>query len=136
VKVPRQPQPVPPIFQPEVAADAIVWAADNPRRELIVGWPTLKAILGNAVAPAIADYYLAENGYQAQLTDRPLDGGRPGNLFEPADGDHGAHGPFDDRAKPFSVQLWATKHRRALGVAGATAALATAAITAATGGKK
>jgi NAD(P)-dependent dehydrogenase (short-subunit alcohol dehydrogenase family) len=136
VKMPRQPQPVPPIFQPEVAADAILWAADNPRRELIVGWPTVKAILGNAVAPRIADHYLAENGYEAQLTDRPLDGERPGNLFEPADGDQGAHGPFDDRAKSFSIQLWATKHRRALGVAGATAALATAAITAATGGQK
>jgi short-subunit dehydrogenase len=136
VKMPRQPQPVPPIFQPEVAADAIVWAADNPRRELIVGWPTLKAIFGNAVAPGIADHYLAENGYEAQQTDRPLEHERPGNLFEPVGGDQGAHGPFDDRAKPFSVQLWATKHRRALGVAGATAALATAAITAATGGQK
>ena len=136
VKMPRQPQPVPPIFQPEVAADAIVWAADNPRRELIVGWPTLKAIFGNALAPGIADRYLAENGYEAQQTDWQLEHERPGNLFEPADGVQGAHGPFDDRAKPFSVQLWATKHRRALGVAGATAALATAVITAATGGQK
>jgi NAD(P)-dependent dehydrogenase (short-subunit alcohol dehydrogenase family) len=135
VKMPRQPQPVPPIFQPEVAADAIVFAADHPRREVVVGWPTMKAILGNAVAPGIADRYLADNGYQAQQTDVPLEHERPGNLFEPAAGDQGAHGPFDDRSKRFSIQLWATKNRRALGAAGAAAALS-AAITAVTGGKK
>ena len=134
-KMPRQPQPVPPIFQPEVAADAIVWAADHPRRELLVGWPTVKTILGNAVAPGVADRYLADKGYEAQQTERPLEHERPGNLFEPSTGDAGAHGPFDDRAKPFSVQLWATKHRRALGAAGA-AVLATAAVTAVTGGQK
>jgi short-subunit dehydrogenase len=136
VKMPHTPQPVPPIFQPEVAADAIVFAAGHPRREVMVGWPTVKAILGNAVAPGIADRYLAQNGYQAQQTDVALEHERPGNLFEPVDGDRGAHGPFDDRAKRFSLQLWATKHRRVLGAAGAAAALTTAAITAATGGKK
>jgi NAD(P)-dependent dehydrogenase (short-subunit alcohol dehydrogenase family) len=135
VKMPHQPQPVPPIFQPEVAADAIVFAADHPRREVVVGWPTLKAILGNAVAPGIADRYLAGNGYQAQQTDVPLEHERPGNLFEPAVGDQGAHGPFDDRSRGFSIQLWATKNRRALGAAGAAAAF-TAAFTAARGGKK
>jgi hypothetical protein len=135
-KMPHQPQPVPPIFQPEVAADAIVWAAGHPRRELMVGWPTMKAILGNAVAPGVADRYLARNGYEAQQTEAPLENGRAGNLFEPADGDPGAHGPFDDRSKSFSAQLWATKHRGILGAAGAAATLATAAITAATGGKK
>jgi hypothetical protein len=111
--MPHQPQPVPPIFQPEVAADAIVFAAEHPRREVVVSWPTVKAILRNAVAPGIADRYLADNGYQAQQTDLPLEHDRPGNLFEPADGDRGAHGPFDDRAKRFSIQLWATKNRRA-----------------------
>jgi NAD(P)-dependent dehydrogenase (short-subunit alcohol dehydrogenase family) len=136
VKMPHQPQPVPPIFQPEVAADAIVFAADHPRREVMVGWPTVKAILGNAVAPGIADRYLADNGYQSQQTDVPLEHERLGNLFEPVDGDRGAHGPFDDRAKGFSLQLWATKHRVALGAAAGAAALTTAAITAATGGKK
>jgi NAD(P)-dependent dehydrogenase (short-subunit alcohol dehydrogenase family) len=135
VKMPHQPQPVPPIFQPEVAAEAIVFAAGHPRREVVVGWPTMKAIFGNAVAPGIADRYLADNGYQAQQTDVPLEHERPGNLFEPVEGDHGAHGPFDDRSKPFSFQLWTTKNRRALGAAGAAAAL-TAAITKATGGKK
>ena len=72
-KLPRQPQPVPPIFQPEVAADAIVWAARHPRRELMVGWPTVRAIVGNAVAPALVDRYLARNGYEAQQTDEPVD---------------------------------------------------------------
>jgi NAD(P)-dependent dehydrogenase (short-subunit alcohol dehydrogenase family) len=133
-KMPRQPQPVPPIFQPEVGADAIVWAADHPRREVMVGWPTVKTILGNAVVPGIADRYLASKGYDTQQTDRPLEQERPGNLFESVDGEEGTHGPFDDRAKPFSIQLWTTKHRRVLGVAGA-AALATA-ITAVTGGQK
>jgi len=133
VKIHRQPQPVPPIFQPEVAADAIVWAAEHPRREVMVGWPTVKAILGNAVAPGVADHYLADHGYEAQQTEMTLENGRAGNLFEPAEGDQGAHGPFDDRARPFSAQLWATKHRRALG-AGAAATLAVAAITAARGG--
>jgi hypothetical protein len=102
----------------------------------MVGWPTVKAILGNAVAPGIADRYLADNGYRAQQTDEPLEHERPGNLFEPVDGDRGAHGPFDDRAKRFSLQLWATKHRVVLGAAAGAAALTTAAITAATGGKK
>jgi short-subunit dehydrogenase len=136
-KMPHQPQPVPPIFQPEVAADAIVFAARHPRREVMVGWPTVKAILGNAVAPGVADHYLASEGFQDQQTSKPLDGIRPGNLFEPVAGDQGAHGPFDAQAKPRSLQLWATKNRRPLGVAGvALAAAATAAVTAVTGGHK
>jgi short-subunit dehydrogenase len=133
-KMPHKPQPVPPIFQPEVAAEAIVWAAKHSRRELMVGWPTVKAILGNAVAPGLADRYLARTGYGAQQTSQPLDGIRVGNLFEPVQGDQGVHGPFDDRAKPHSGQLWATKHRRALGIASATA-LASAAINVVRGGQ-
>jgi NAD(P)-dependent dehydrogenase (short-subunit alcohol dehydrogenase family) len=119
-KLPHQPQPVPPIYQPEVAADAIVWASRHPRRELRVGWPTVKAIVGNALMPGLADRYLAANGYDAQQTDRPLDPGRRDNLFEPAPGDQGAHGPFDENARRRSVQLLATKHRRPL-LAGASA---------------
>jgi hypothetical protein len=92
MKMPHQRQPVPPIFQPEVAADAIVFAAEHPRREVVVGWPTVKAILSNAVAPGIADRYLADNGYQAQQTDLPLEHDGTVNLFEPAAGDQGAHG--------------------------------------------
>jgi len=110
-KLPRSPQPVPPIFQPEVAADAIVWAASHPRRELMVGWPTVKAIVGNAVAPGIADRYLARNGFDAQQTDEPADPNRPDNLFEPVPGDQGAHGPFDDQSRDRSFQLPLAKHR-------------------------
>src|SRR5439155_121824 len=80
-RMPREPQPVPPIYQPEVAAKAIVWAARHPRRELMVAWPTVKAILGNAVAPGLADRYLARSGYDAQQRDEPLDPARPDNLF-------------------------------------------------------
>jgi short-subunit dehydrogenase len=110
-KLPHSPQPVPPIFQPEVAADAIVWAARHPRRELMVGWPTVKAIVGNALAPSIADRYLARNAFAAQQTDEPADPGRRDNLFEPVPGDQGAHGPFDAKARARSVQLGLTKHR-------------------------
>jgi NAD(P)-dependent dehydrogenase (short-subunit alcohol dehydrogenase family) len=127
-RMPKEPQPVPPIFQPEVAAEAIVWAADNPRRELMVGWPTVKAIVGNAVAPGLADRYLAATGYDAQQRDEPHDPSRPDNLFEPVDEDRGAHGPFDGQAKDSSVQAALSRHRRALGLgslaAGAAAVLA------------
>jgi NAD(P)-dependent dehydrogenase (short-subunit alcohol dehydrogenase family) len=123
-RMPKQPQPVPPIFEPEVAADAIHYAAGHPRRELWVAWPTVKAIVGNAVAPWAADRYLAAKGYDAQQAEAPLGGPRSGNLFEPVDGDQGAHGPFDDQAKSFSLELWARKNRLWLGLAGAAAAAA------------
>jgi len=119
-KLPRAPQPVPPIFQPEVAADAIVWVARHPRRELLVGWPTVKAIYGNAVAPGLADRYLAANGYDAQQTDEPLNGNRPDNLFEPVPGNQAAHGPFDARSEGRSLQLALSKRRVQL-LAGASA---------------
>jgi NAD(P)-dependent dehydrogenase (short-subunit alcohol dehydrogenase family) len=128
-KVTRQPQPVPPIFQPEVAATAIVWAATHPRRQLIVGWPTVKAIVGNALAPTLADHYLARKGYEAQLTDRPLEPGRPDNLFEPVAGDPGAHGPFDGQARPRSLQLYARMHPLLVGGLAAASGLAVAART-------
>ncbi len=120
-KMPREPKPVPPIFQPEVAADAIVWASRHPRRELYVGWPTFEAIVGNKIAPGLADRYLARTGYDAQQSDEPVPPDRPDNLFEPVPGDFAARGRFDGRAKPRSVQLWLTKHRRWL-LAGALAA--------------
>jgi NAD(P)-dependent dehydrogenase (short-subunit alcohol dehydrogenase family) len=122
-KMPRQPQPVPPIFQPEVAADAIVWAARHQRRELYVGGPTVQTIVGNKIAPGLADLYLARTGYDSQQIDEPVPPDRPDNLFEPVPGDFAAHGPFDDRAKPRSAQLWLTKHRGWL-AAGVLAALA------------
>lgn len=103
-RLPRHPQPVPPIFQPEVAARAIVWAASHTRREVYVGWPTVKAIYGNELVPAYADRYLAKHAYNGQQTSQPVSPDRPDNLFEPAQGDYSAHGIFDDRAKTFSVQ--------------------------------
>jgi len=126
-RMPKKPQPVPPIYQPEVAAKAIVWAARNPRRELMVGWPTVKAILGNAVAPGLADRYLAKTGYDAQQRDEPHDPSRPDNLFEPVDveEDRGAHGPFDDESRERSIQAALSRHRRSLGL-GALAAAAAA----------
>jgi NAD(P)-dependent dehydrogenase (short-subunit alcohol dehydrogenase family) len=128
-KLGKQPQPVPPIFQPEVAADAIVWAASHPQRQLMVGWPTVKAILGNAVAAGFVDRFLARNGYDAQQTDRPVDPGRPDNLFEPVPGDQGAHGPFDDQARSRSLQLYARTHPLLVGGVAAASGLALAAKT-------
>ncbi len=104
-RLPRKAQPVPPIFQPEVAAEAIVWAAYSNRREINVGWPTVKAIWGNNIVPGYADRYLAKNGYAAQMVDEPEDASRPDNLWHPLPGDAGAHGVFDDRAIPRSVEL-------------------------------
>src|SRR5919199_6269431 len=120
-RLPREPQPVPPIFQPEVAARAIYWAAHERRRELYVGWPTVKAIVGNKAAPGLADWYLARMGYDAQQTDEPVAPGRRDNLWEPVPGDHGAHGSFDERARETSAQLWATTHRGLFALAGAGA---------------
>jgi short-subunit dehydrogenase len=110
-RLPRQPQPVPPIFQPEVAARAIVWASAHRRREVFVGWPTVKAIYGQDVAPAYADRYLAKAAYDGQETDQPVSRNRPDNLFEPVDGDFSAHGIFDHRARPFSMESWLDLHR-------------------------
>lgn len=114
-------QPVPPIFQPEVAARAIVYAAEHARREMYVGWPTVKAILGNKIAPWYADRVLAKMGYTAQQTDEPAEPDRPDNLWKPLDDreDYGTHGVFDQRARTRSLQLWANMHRRWLVLAGA-----------------
>ena len=91
-RLPRKPQPVPPIFQPEIAAEAIPWAVERGRREVLVGWPTVKAVIGNKIAPRFADWYLARNGYEAQQTDEPVEADRRDNLWEPVAGDHGAAG--------------------------------------------
>jgi NAD(P)-dependent dehydrogenase (short-subunit alcohol dehydrogenase family) len=117
-RLPHKPQPVPPIFQPEVAAEAIFWAAHHDRPEVYVGWPTVEAIVGNKIAPRLADLYLAHTGYESQQTDEPEDNNRPDNLWEPVAGDHGAHGAFDHRAHRQSSQLWVTTHRNWLAIAG------------------
>ncbi len=118
--MPYHPQPVPPIYQPEVAADAIYFAAHSKRREVYVGTSTVLTILGNKVAPWFGDRYLARTGYGAQQTDEHIDPDeKPDNLFEPVPGDHGAHGVFDRQAYERSPQLWATKNRGWLALAGA-----------------
>ncbi|HEX3987688.1 MAG TPA: SDR family oxidoreductase [Acidobacteriaceae bacterium] len=110
-KLPRKAQPVPPIFQPEVAARAIYHAAHHPnRREYFVGGSTVKAIFGNKIAPGFADRYLARTGYDAQQYDGHEDPNRPDNLYEPVPGDHGAHGVFDDRSRDHSWEFWGESH--------------------------
>jgi short-subunit dehydrogenase len=110
-KLPRQPQPVPPIYAPEVAARAIYWAAHNRRRELYVGLPTAEAIYAQQFAPGFADRYLAENGYDSQQTSDPVPSDRPDNLFEAAPGNWDSHGIFTDRASNSSPQSWMDTHR-------------------------
>jgi NAD(P)-dependent dehydrogenase (short-subunit alcohol dehydrogenase family) len=112
--IPKQPQPVPPIFQPEVAAEGIYYAATHRRRELWVGWPAVKAILAQKLIPGILDRILAKRGYDGQHTNDPLPPGRRDNLYEPVPGDHGAHGRFDARSMPRSVQLWLDMNRTLL----------------------
>ena len=130
-RLPRKAQPVPPIYQPEVAAHAIYYAAHHPkRREYYAGWSTVKAIVGNKLAPSFADHYLARKGYEAQQHDGAEDPNRPHNLWEPVPGDHGAHGSFDDRARALSFEQWAETHPALLLMAGAgLLATAYAAIT-------
>ncbi|MGH7465613.1 MAG: SDR family oxidoreductase [Longimicrobiales bacterium] len=113
-RLPNKAQPVPPIYQPEIIAEVIHFAAHARRREVWVGWPTVKAIAGNRLAPGYADRRLARSGYDDQQTNEPADPARPDNLWTPVPGDHGAHGVFDERAKERSVQAWATIHRRGL----------------------
>jgi NAD(P)-dependent dehydrogenase (short-subunit alcohol dehydrogenase family) len=122
----RRPRPVAPVFQPEVAADAIVHAAAHPRRERWVGGSTVAAIVGNKLAPGLGDRYLARTNVKAQQTEHPLDPSRPDYLDEPLDDreDRGAHGPFDDEAKARSLHWTLAKHRRALGLGAAAVAAA------------
>jgi len=110
-KLPRHPQPVPPIYQPEVAAAAIVWISEHCRRQLYVGAPTVKTVLGNRIAPWLGDLYLARTGYEAQQTDEPVDPERPDNLFEPVPGDHGTRGRFGEGARSGSALTWLSRHR-------------------------
>jgi short-subunit dehydrogenase len=117
-KMSRRPQPVPPIFQPEIAADAIVYAAHSRRRELWVGRSSVQAIVAHKFFPGLLNRYLADKGYSGQLTDEPADPQQPDNLFEPVPGDPGTHGRFDSRAAATSPQLWATEHRGVMMVAG------------------
>lgn len=119
--MPKRAQPVPPIFQPELAARAVVWAAQHPRREVTVGFPAFMAIFAQRFIPGMLDRILAHRGYHGQLTDEPRPSDQPSNLFRPVPGDRGAHGRFDARARSHSWQLWLTMHRAS--VTGAAIAL-------------
>jgi short subunit dehydrogenase len=124
-KMPKHPMPVPPIFQPEVAADAVHWAAHHRRREMYVGFPTVYTVLGNKLAPWLAERYLARTAVSGQQTDaEPGEQNAEGNLFEPQPGDPGAHGGFDQQAKGRSLQVLASRNRGALGVAALAGAAA------------
>src|SRR5918999_3940957 len=118
-RLPRHPKPISPIFQPEIAAEAIVWACSQRRREVYVGGSTGLAILGDKLLPALGDLYLARTGYEAQQTRDPVEESRPDNLFDCVPGDHGAHGIFEAESSRRSVQLWLTRHRDWLVSAGA-----------------
>jgi short-subunit dehydrogenase len=125
-KMPNHPMPVPPIYQPEVAARAVLWAAEHRRREVYVGVPTVYTILGNKLAPWLAERYLARTAYDGQQIDGEPVHDRPSNLFAPVEGDPGAHGRFDDQAHGTSVQLFLTKHRPWLGLGAAAAGIGAA----------
>jgi NAD(P)-dependent dehydrogenase (short-subunit alcohol dehydrogenase family) len=128
-KMRRKPMPVPPIYQPEVAADAIHFAAHHDRRQMFVGGSTVYTIVGERLAPWLGDLYMAKTGVNGQLTDQEIDPPREGNLFEPVDEPYGAHGDFDDRAHPRSATLWLSKHRGAIAaIAGGTALAGVAAL--------
>jgi short-subunit dehydrogenase len=113
-RLPRRPRPVAPVYQPEVAADAIEWASRHPRRELWVGASTVAVIAGAQLLPGLADRYLARTNVDAQQTDEPLPDDWRDYLDAPLAEDRGAHGPFDDEAKPRSVQLSLAKLRSLL----------------------
>jgi NAD(P)-dependent dehydrogenase (short-subunit alcohol dehydrogenase family) len=122
-RLPNRAQPVPPIYQPEVAARAIVWAAQHPRREVSVGFSTLLAIFADKVAAGFTDSRLAKSGYEAQQTEEPESPERPNNLWHPVAEDHGAHGALDDRARERSLQYLVSTHPLAAAAATGTAAL-------------
>lgn len=107
-KMEYRPQPVPPIYQPEIAADAIHFAAHHRRREIYVGDATVQTVVGSKVAPGFLDHYLAHAAFEGQFTERERDRNRPNTLFEPAPRDYGTHGPFDDRARSHDLASRAT----------------------------
>jgi NAD(P)-dependent dehydrogenase (short-subunit alcohol dehydrogenase family) len=132
-RLPKKAQPVPPIYQPEVAARAVVYAADHPRRrEYWVGGSTAATLVANAVAPGLLDRYLARTAFSSQQTSEPRPADQPANLWEPADGpdgkDYGPHGRFDEQAHPRSLQMWASQHHGTLAAASAALVAGAAAI--------
>ena len=135
-RLPGHAQPVPPIYQPEVAARAVLFAADHPgRREYWVGGSTAATLAANAIFPGLLDRYLAKTGFKSQQTDDPpKDPDAPANLWEPADDvggrDYGAHGSFDPKSKSRSLQLWASQHHGLLAGAATAAGMLAAGVSA------
>ncbi len=117
-RMPRHPQPVPPIFQPEVIARSVYWVAHHPRREFTIGLSAVKAIIGDKFIPGLLDHYLAGMGYDAQQTHESIDPHRPNNLYAPVPGDYGARGRFDDRSADYSPQAWVNRYRGWLALGG------------------
>lgn len=112
-KLPRRPQPLPPIYEPELIAEAVFHAASHPRREYWLGYPTVKAIIGQRLAPGLADRILATEAWDGQMTDEPARQG-PDNLYESVPGDYAARGRFSNRATDRSPAMWSSEHRAAL----------------------
>jgi NAD(P)-dependent dehydrogenase (short-subunit alcohol dehydrogenase family) len=137
-RLPQKAQPVPPIYQPEVAADAIVWAAQNRRRELAVGTSAAIVITGNKFLPGFGDWYLAKTGYKGQQTEQPENPDRPDNLWQPVDAteDRGAHGTFDKEAKGSRLHLWLNTNREWVAAGVATVGALGLALLAGGNGKK
>jgi short-subunit dehydrogenase len=113
-KMGRKAKPVAPIFEPEVPARAIFFAATHKRRDVWVGWPTVKAILANRIAPGLIDRYLASAGYSGQLAEQPTAPEAPSNLFEPVPGDYAAHGRFDSQSRAMSLEMFTDRHKAAV----------------------
>jgi hypothetical protein len=124
-KMSRHPQPVPPIFEPEVAEHGVVWASRHRRREICVGAPTVLAVWGNKFIPGLLDRYLGATGFASQQTTEMVSNDRPDNLFEALPGDHGAHGSFGSRSRKRSIQSWVNRNRLAAAVAVAIVIAAT-----------
>jgi len=134
-RLPNQPKPMGRIYQPEVAARAILFAAAHNRRSIWVGASTYEAIIGNKISPSYADRVLARKGYEGQQTNEPVSENREDNVWKPVDGDRGAHGSFADQASRRSLTLWAARHRGLL-LAGGACLLAAGALLAGQRGKR
>jgi hypothetical protein len=127
-RLPRHPQPMPPIYQPEIIAAAALYAAEHPVREMVIGGGAVKAVVGQKLIPGLLDLYLAKTGYDGQQTDQSADANRPDNLFAPIPGDPGCHGAFDAQSRGGSLQFWLRTHPRVLAAAAGMATLAGAAL--------
>jgi NADP-dependent 3-hydroxy acid dehydrogenase YdfG len=126
-KLSKQAQPVPPLFNPEAIADLVVWAAEHAPREMLIGWPTVQAVWGQRLAPALLDRYLGRYGYESQMTDAPNE--QEGDiLWEILPGDPGAHGPYRDREREADLQMRLRAHPRAVAATAISGLLGLAAV--------